>query len=58
MFVKSLLPLTVAGFLLFGAADEVNLKLGLYDCAQDYKLVESQSEMLLYKSLNNTDHLL
>lgn len=31
MLVKSLLPTTVAGFLLFGMSDEVSLRLHLYD---------------------------
>ena len=38
MLVKSLLPTTVAGFLLFGMSDEVSLRLHLYD-----KLIDLQA---------------
>ena len=38
MLVKSLLPTTVAGFLLFGISDEVSLGLHLYD-----KLIDLQA---------------
>jgi len=31
MLLKTLIPTTVAGFLLFGVTDEVSLKLRLYD---------------------------
>jgi len=41
MFVKSLFPLTVAGFLLFGLTDEVSLRNGLYDFVKEYKLVDT-----------------
>jgi hypothetical protein len=49
MFVKSLLPLTVSGFLLFGVTDEISFRMGLYDSAKEKKLVDNQTEMLLYK---------
>ena len=49
MFVKSLLPLTVSGFLLFGVTDEISLRVGLYDNCKEYKFVDNQTEMLLYK---------
>ena len=38
MLVKSLLPTTVAGFLLFGISDEVSFRLHLYD-----KLIDLQA---------------
>ena len=48
MFLKSLFPLTLAGFLMFGVADEVNKRFNLYECPSDYKLNDPQTEMLLY----------
>ena len=41
MFVKSLFPLTVSGFLLFGVADEASLRLGLYDNFKEQMFVDT-----------------